>query len=405
MEVTFIHHFEANLLKTIALFARASDLNDLRFLNHSKRVTYISFCLGLKLGLDVEAFDELVQSALLHDIGIMTEAEQLELADLAPTANQTLPHCLKGYQLLLPTRLFGSLAQNILEHHDFASPTLRTIPAILHVADRLDIILDKDEYALWQKRKIIDYFQSKKGLDFSPIVVDALEELAEKPSFWLDLHYNNYRSLQSNYDFQQKLSIEDLEEIAEIMAALVDSKSPFTYCHSQGVATVVSFLAHKLNFEPLVVRLLYIAGLLHDIGKLAIPEEILLYPGALNKEQRKIMQQHTYHTYHLIANIGPDTQKLAGWAAYHHERLNGTGYPFRLNATKLDKQARLMAVADITQSLLEERPYRPSLSIIQVTQILKNNVELGNIDPELTNLAIQYLPEIQRLVQDSLKNP
>jgi HD-GYP domain-containing protein (c-di-GMP phosphodiesterase class II) len=123
-----------------------------------------------------------------------------------------------------------------------------------------------------------------------------------------------------------------------------------------------------------------------------------MHPGGLSRHQRAVMQQHTYHTYYLIKDIGPDAEQLAGWAAFHHERLNGTGYPFGLTGEQLDLEARLMAVADITQSLLETRPYRPGMPKEKVAGILRNNVEAGHIDPDLTELAISHLDEIMSIV-------
>lgn len=396
---------KADLISTIAAFSRASDLKSLTFLAHSKRVMYIAFRLGEQLRLDKVHMDELIQSALLHDIGIMTSTEQLHMADLEPRPDRTSPHCLRGYKLLLPTKLFGSFARNVLEHHDYYSPQLRLIPAILHVADRVDLILDKKRYSLWQVEDIVHYFQGKRGTIFSPDVVDVLKGLAKAPSFWLDLEHGHYRPFDDGHDFKRILSLDELEEIAQLMAVLVDNKSPFTADHSFGVATLVAFLATKLNMSDHQVKLMKIAGLLHDVGKLAIHDEILMHPGALSKEQRAVIKQHTYHSYHLINSIGPGAKKIAEWAAYHHERLDGTGYPFALKAPDLNQGARLMAVVDITQSLLEDRPYRGALSKEKVTQILRNNVEANHLDRELTDLTIAHLDEIVDLVQETIKTP
>jgi HD-GYP domain-containing protein (c-di-GMP phosphodiesterase class II) len=245
---------------------------------------------------------------------------------------------------------------------------------------------------------LLSYFSLKSGHIFSPDVVDALRGLATVPSFWLDLEFGNYRFAERDDEFKRILSIEELEELAQLMNDLVDAKSPFTSHHSQGVTSVVAFLANKLNMPDYNVRMMKIAGSLHDIGKLAIPDEILVHPGALSREQRTVMKQHTYHSYHLISGIGPGAKRLAGWAAFHHERLNGTGYPFGLSAPDLEREARLMAVADITESLLETRPYRPGMSTDKASQILQNNVMAGHIDPELTDLALAHMDEIAEIV-------
>lgn len=393
-------HIEADLITTLTGFARAVDLNDLQFLSHAERVTYISFRLGQELQLPQGQLEELVLSALIHDIGVSTTGEKLKLADLQPQQGMISAHCRRGYELLEPTQLFGKLALNVLEHHNYYSPALRIIPAIIHLADRLDLIIKKDRYYLWQRDHILAYFHSKTGTIFHPQVVEALERVALVPSFWLDLQYGNYAPFQERLQpFRHLLTLDELEEIAQLVAAIVDSKSPFTGTHSQGVTRIAGFLATTMGMSEHKVRLIKIAGLLHDIGKLAIPDEILMYPGPLDKQQRAVMKQHTYHTYYLIGSIGPGVRPIQRWAAYHHERLNGTGYPFALKAEDLEPEARLMAVADITQALLETRPYRKALTQKKVKEILLNNVEAKHIDGEITALAIEHLDRISTLVE------
>lgn len=390
--------FEADMIATIRSFTRAADINKESFLDHAERVAHIAHRLGRTLGLAEDELSELVLSSLLHDVGILTTDEQLALADLEPVRERVSAHCHRGWQFLQTTTLFSPLAQNILEHHDSYTPGLRLIPAIIHVADRVDIILDKGLYYLWQIDDLLNYFESRKGDVFSPEVVEALENVAQIPSVWLDLQYGHYQYANGYAAFRRSLTLDELEELAKLIATIVDAKSPWTGDHSKGVADVAEFLALKSGMPAERVRLIKIAGLLHDIGKLAVPDGILMHPGGLSRHQRAVMQQHTYHTYYLIKDIGPDAEQLAGWAAFHHERLNGTGYPFGLTGEQLDLEARLMAVADITQSLLETRPYRPGMPKEKVAGILRNNVEAGHIDPDLTELAISHLDEIMSIV-------
>lgn len=235
-------------------------------------------------------------------------------------------------------------------------------------------------------------------------MVEAFGGLAKVPSFWLDLEHGNYGVFRQEHNFRKVLTIDELEEIAGLLATLVDSKSPFTANHSRGVANLAYFLAQQLNMSEANARLVKIAGLLHDLGKLSISDDILLYHGKLDRQQRAKMQQHTYHSYHLISQIGPGAERLAGWAAFHHEHLDGTGYPFALTADKLDQEARLMAIADITRSLLEDRPYRAALGKAKVVQILRNSSKANYLDPDLTDITISLLPEIIELIKGS-ENP
>lgn len=228
-------------------------------------------------------------------------------------------------------------------------------------------------------------------------MVEALRRVAQTPSFWLDLQHRNYQYAAGRSSFRRKLTIDELEELGELVATIVDAKSPWTGDHSKGVADVAEFLARKLDMPETKVRTIKVAGLLHDLGKLAVPDEILMHPGA---QPGAAGRDAAAHLSHLPSDqeFGPGAEELAGWAAFHHERLDGTGYPFGLRAEQLGLEARLMAVADITQSLLEHRPYRPAMSKDKVTALLRNNVQAGHIDPELTELAIAHLDEIMAIV-------
>ena len=167
--------------------------------------------------------------------------------------------------------------------------------------------------------------------------------------------------------------------------------SPFTYRHSNGVSLVGRFLAESMGFSHEEVELIQVAGLLHDLGKLAIPEAIIEKRGPLTKAEMNLMKQHTYYTYWLLKPITLPFP-IPEWAAFHHERLDGQGYPFHKSATDLDTSARLLAVADIYTALREERPYRSSLSEVEIKRILKAKVADGGLDQKIIEhlLASHY---------------
>ncbi len=393
-------NIKTDLISALASFSRAGDLNDLSFLAHAERVAYTAFRLGEKLGLAPQELEELLLSSLLHDIGVITTEEKLSLADLEPKRGITALHCQRGCELVQSTQLLAFSAEHILEHHDYYSPEMNIIPAIIHLADRIDLILKKDRYYLWQVPDILAYFNKQKGNIFHPQVVDALAELAPISGFWLDLQHGNHNAwLEERITIKRSLTMEEFEELARMMATLVDSISPYTGGHSHGVSRIAAFLAEKIGRPPAEAKLVENAGLLHDVGKMAIPEEILLHPGALDERQSAIMRQHVYHTYYLLGDLGPECKRLQKWAGYHHERLNGTGYPFALSGAELDTGARLIAIADITQSLLEERPYREGLGISKTASILTKEAKAGHLDADLAQLAIEHLAEIKHLTR------
>ena len=146
-----------------------------------------------------------------------------------------------------------------------------------------------------------------------------------------------------------------------------------------------------------------IAGLLHDIGKLKVPRAILEKPGKLTEEEFNIVKEHPYYTRLNMMNL-EGFEKIANWAAFHHEKLNGKGYPFHLDASSLDTGARIMAVADIFSAITEVRPYRAGMNREQAMAVLQGNVRDGGIDGDLVALLSDHFDEIDALRETAARS-
>jgi HD-GYP domain-containing protein (c-di-GMP phosphodiesterase class II) len=137
---------------------------------------------------------------------------------------------------------------------------------------------------------------------------------------------------------------------------------------------------------------LYLAAALHDIGKLEIPTEILEKPGKLTDAEFSIIKDHIRITWELLKDID-GFQSVCDWASNHHEKLNGTGYPFGKKAEQLDFNSRLMACIDIYQAVSEERPYHPPRNHESTMQVLYQIAESGGIDRDILNdISIALAP-------------
>jgi putative nucleotidyltransferase with HDIG domain len=170
-------------------------------------------------------------------------------------------------------------------------------------------------------------------------------------------------------DHAEGVGSDEIDRICEAFAAVVDAKSPFTYRHSVGVAEVSTAMAGALNLTPDRLQLVRRAALLHDLGKLAVPNTILDKAGELSREEWDVVVQHPRLTREILARIEPFAE-LAQIAGAHHEKLDGSGYPDRLTAKDLSLEARIVAVADIYQALTERRSYREGMSHSEAMKIL-----------------------------------
>jgi HD-GYP domain-containing protein (c-di-GMP phosphodiesterase class II) len=166
--------------------------------------------------------------------------------------------------------------------------------------------------------------------------------------------------------------------------------------HSAGVAATAVSLAEELHFSPRELHLMKAAGYLHDLGKLGVPGRILDKPGKLTSEEYLRVKTHTYFTYRILETIG-GMQQIAEWAAFHHERLDGKGYPFRLSGDELTLGSRIMAVADVFTALLEDRPYRKGMSLEEALAIINRLVRDGALDGEVVKTLNQQCERIDHI--------
>jgi HD-GYP domain-containing protein (c-di-GMP phosphodiesterase class II) len=136
-----------------------------------------------------------------------------------------------------------------------------------------------------------------------------------------------------------------------------------------------------------------VAGYLHDIGKLAVPPEILEKPAKLTKEEFMVIKSHTYYTYRVLEPIG-QFEAANQWAAFHHEHLSGNGYPFHLKAQDLPLGSRIMAVADVFTALTEDRPYRRGMGPKETVSILNEDAVNSQLDHELVSVLRRHYDQI-----------
>jgi len=142
-----------------------------------------------------------------------------------------------------------------------------------------------------------------------------------------------------------------------------------------------------------------IAGNFHDIGKLIIPNSILEKPDKLTVDEFQIMRCHTYYTYYTLNSIG-GLQRIAEWAAYHHEKLDGSGYPFHCTNEEIGTGSRIMAVADIFTAISEDRPYRKGMDEDEIHRILQKQADNNFLDKRIVALLFDNYEAIRLKVKE-----
>ena len=225
------------------------------------------------------------------------------------------------------------------------------------------------------RKEAIEAARLRNGRWFNPELVDAALSLCKSGKLWEDLEKEDLiEYVLALEPPDRRLAADDktIDAICVAFAEIIDSKTPFTYRHSVGVADAASDIARRIGMGAGELRKLRRAALLHDIGKLGVSNAILEKPGKLTAEEFSQVRQHPYHTYEILRRI-PAFADFSYDAALHHERLNGKGYWQGLTADALSLPARILAVADVFDALSAKRPYRDALPLEKVFSMMRED--------------------------------
>ena len=181
-----------------------------------------------------------------------------------------------------------------------------------------------------------------------------------------------------------------IDRICHAFADVVDAKSPFTYRHSVGVADAALSIARTMGLPAERIKVIHRAALLHDVGKLRVPNSILDKAGRLTGDEFSVVKEHPGLTRQILERVSVFGE-LAVIAGDHHEKLDGTGYPNHLSAAQLSLESRILAVADIYGALSEERPYRAGLDLDEIRRIMGQDIP-GRLDGDCFDALIQSIP-------------
>ena len=219
----------------------------------------------------------------------------------------------------------------------------------------------------------LNVVRERRGRWFDPELVKVLRALGSTDRIWSDLRSEELSTAIAGAEPIERAIPADesrLDRIAHAFALVVDAKSNFTYHHSDRVAAVSDAIAGEMGLPETQRVRLRRAALLHDIGKLSVPNRILDKPGKLDADEWTVVKQHPYFTYEILARV-PVFSEFAYDASCHHERIDGRGYYRGVSGDALSTHARIMATADIFDALSAARPYRGAMPLEQVLTIIQ----------------------------------
>jgi HD-GYP domain-containing protein (c-di-GMP phosphodiesterase class II) len=404
-----------NPIELILSISGALDLFHPELANHHLKVTYIANAIGTTMGLSPASQQNLVIAATLHDIGSLTLSQEGVNPDTAACSVTNLDesdfHAETGFALLNLFPPFSQAANIVKFHHvpwEFGKGSRHNeveVPIeshILHLADRIAVKTGNNAGILKWAEYIKFRLKTKIDEQFNPEIFEAFEELSKKEYFWLDTNSSDIKSIiKSRLQFKSlEMDEKNLLGIGKLFSQIVDFRSSFTATHSAGVAAVSESLAKFVGFSSRDQLRMHIAGYFHDLGKLAIPSYILEKQSKLAESEIFSLRSHSYYTFRILENV-KGFETINSWASLHHERLDGSGYPFRFKGKNIPQGARILAVADIFTACTEDRPYRLGLPIDKVYKILKHMVGNNFIDGDIVETLSQNFDEVNKVREEA----
>jgi HD-GYP domain-containing protein (c-di-GMP phosphodiesterase class II) len=404
-----------SLYELLFSLSHVIDMVDTNLNSHHEQVAYISFRLAQELSLEEHQKKDLILSAALHDIGAFSMKRRLET--LTFETNNGFEHAEAGAYLVSTFDSFANLVPIIRYHHlewnygrgnKFKGEAVPLASHLLHLADRVAILINKRENILSQRNSIVKIIKDYSENMLHPNLVKVFEKLSYKDDFWFsvintDIIRKDLKKIFKNWGLE--LNLADLLDLSKFYSRIIDFRSNFTATHSKGVAVTAREIANLLGWSQTKAIKLEIAGYLHDLGKLAVPAEILEKPGKLTADEMNIIKSHTFYTYHALDSI-EGLGEIKEWAAFHHERLDGTGYPFKHDEKRLSVGSRVLSVADIFTALTEDRPYRAGMDKDKTLLILDSMAKENAIDGNIVAKVMEnydLIDNIRELGQNNIK--
>jgi HD-GYP domain-containing protein (c-di-GMP phosphodiesterase class II) len=396
---------------------------------HHKRVALVAATIARDMGFSQDARSRLVRSCLVHDMGIFINPglwskgdqsgnEYWENISTLEEFHRTLDarsplakHAIRGYHLFRRFEALYDLAEPVLLHHypwkwlrlSLFDEETKRIAAVMNVADRMAVILSGGEHPLTQRHVASKYLKQLEASEYDPDIVAVAENiLHRRKDVALDIKFIDSwkEDLLDRAHKPSRLSYGELFELFDVLSSVTDAKSPFTLMHTTNVLYTASALAQQLGLPKVDVLNIELAAVAHDLGKIATPNVILHKQGPLDNHEMPIMQEHVYMSFLLLKDL-PGLREIVFTAATHHERLDGSGYPWGLSGEQLPIPSRILQVADVYSAMREDRPYRKGIPHKEVLSRLRSMASENLLDTRVVK-ALEKIGNTFRLIPEDI---
>lgn len=328
---------------------------------------------------------------ILHDIGLYKEDNVKNVTDFE--TKNLWPHSIYGFLFLKYLSPIGDKAEVILYHHldynryNMIQTRYLHVIELLNVADKMDTTLHlKDEKI--EK----DYFTKYANIKFSAAALDIFQKAEKRYNIMANLVDGTYRKELDVLLAKRAFSEKYKRGFLEMLVYTIDFRSEHTVIHTLATVNFAEKLGRLARLTGKELRDLHYGALLHDLGKIAIPLNILESTGRLSDDEMKIMKAHVRITEMILEGVVDDD--VLQIAVRHHEKLDGTGYHRGLKAEDLTLPQQIIAVADILSALYGKRSYKEAFSKEKILAIMQGDAENGKINANVVNSLVRNYDKI-----------
>lgn len=357
---------------------------DPRLIDHGDRVSFIVHEMMCQRGkYSEEQINSICTMALFHDIGAYKTEEIDRMMAFETTG--VWQHSIYGYLFLKHFAPNAKDAEVVLYHHllykdwDKSHSTQLEEAMLLHIADRLDMRMQMGDCSA-------EYFVNADGTEFPPWAVELMIKTMETCDLCTRLKSGDYRETTRQMSMSACSTVAEALEYLLMLVYIIDFKSPVTVTHTINTVAFSVLLSRLMGMDKEEQSQIFLGALLHDLGKISTPYEILESPGSLSFQEMEIMKQHVSISYKIIH--GHIREDICAIAARHHEKLDGTGYPWGLHGSELTTAERIVAVTDVMSALVGRRSYKDEFSPDKTVGILTQMAKSGKLDDEICRIAI-----------------
>jgi len=357
----------------IEIIGRMIEFRDRYTYIHQKEVSELAVKIATKMNLSADTIECIRIAALLHDIGKI--AVPIEILSKPGRINDFEKHIIEahpqiGHDIIEGIEFPWPIAEIILQHHErldgsgypkgISGDEIRLEARILAIADVFNAMISHRPYReAFNITHALEYITQNKGTFFDPSIVDRCVEL----------YTSEEEEFLSEYSIKAQQS---LVETLQSMAEIVEMRDPYIIGHQRRVTDLCCAIAKKLKLPESSIDTLRIAAAVHDIGMINVPVEVLAKPSGLAKNEYDLIRNHPKTGYEILKSIqfqGP----IADIVLQHHERLDGSGYPFSLSANNLLPESKILAIADVVEAMYSQRSYRPPLGLDKAFEEISKN--------------------------------